>query len=51
MANELDPMDLKPILTLHIDCYSNRKIGCAFGISRNTVNTYMLLFAGQPILI
>ncbi len=27
MANTLDPMDLKQILTLQIDGYSNRKIG------------------------
>lgn len=25
MANKLDPMDLKQILTLHLDGYSNRK--------------------------
>ena len=27
MANTLDPMDLKQIITLHLDGYSNRKIG------------------------
>lgn len=47
MANKLDPMDLKQILTLHIDGYSNRQIGSVLGISRNTVNTYMQLFAGS----
>ncbi|WP_200859601.1 LuxR C-terminal-related transcriptional regulator, partial [Sphingobacterium paucimobilis] len=47
MANKLDPMDLKQILTLHLDGYSNRKIGSVLGISRNTVNTYMQLFAGS----
>ena len=47
MANKLDPMDLKQILTLHMDGYSNRKIGSVLGISRNTVNTYMQLFAGS----
>ncbi|WP_367331263.1 sigma factor-like helix-turn-helix DNA-binding protein [Sphingobacterium multivorum] len=40
-------MDLKQILTLHLDDYSNRKIGSVLGISRNTVNTYMQLFAGS----
>ncbi|SDM21155.1 LuxR C-terminal-related transcriptional regulator [Kriegella aquimaris] len=47
MANTLDPMDLKHIITLHLDGYSNRKIGTALGISRNTVNTYMGLFKGS----
>lgn len=47
MANKLDPMDLKQILTLHLEGYSNRKIGSVLGISRNTVNTYMQLFAGS----
>lgn len=44
MANKLDPMDLKQIITLHLNGYSNRKIGSALGISRNTVNTYMKRF-------
>lgn len=44
MANTLDPMDLKQIITLHLDGYSNRKIGTTLGISRNTVNSYMKLF-------
>ncbi len=39
MANTLDPMDLKQIITLHLDGYSNRNIGTSLGISRNTVNT------------
>lgn len=47
MANTLDPMDLKQIITLHLDGYSNRKIGTALGISCNTVNTYMGLFKGS----
>lgn len=47
MANKLDPMDLKQILILHLEGYSNRKIGSVLGISRNTVNTYMQLFAGH----
>jgi len=43
MANTLDPMDLKQIITLHKDGLSNRKIGKTLGISRNTVNTYVSL--------
>jgi len=44
MANTLDPMYLKQIITLHLDGLSNRKIGTTLGISRNTVNSYMRLF-------
>lgn len=44
MANKLDPMDLKQIITLHLDGASNRRIASVLGISRNTVNTYMKLF-------
>ena len=44
MANKLDPMDLKQIITLHLDGLSNRKIGVLLGISRNTINNYMQLF-------
>jgi len=44
MANTLDPMGLKQIISLHIDGFSNRKIGATLGISRNTVNNYMRLF-------
>lgn len=44
MANTLDPMDLKQILSLHLDGISNRKIGLALSISRNTVNGYLRLF-------
>ncbi|UKY81810.1 IS21 family transposase [Elizabethkingia anophelis] len=40
MANTLDPMDIKQILTLHLDGYSNRQIASTLGISRNTVNSY-----------
>ncbi|SEN66516.1 Homeodomain-like domain-containing protein, partial [bacterium A37T11] len=47
MANILDPMDLKQIITLHLDGVSNRRIGSILGISRNTVNTYMQLFAAS----
>lgn len=44
MANTLDPMDLKQIISLHIDGITNRQIGSTLGISRNTVNDYMKLF-------
>lgn len=45
MANTLDLMDIKQIISLHLDGYSNRKIGQTLNISRNTVNTYMRLFS------
>lgn len=41
MANTLDPMDIKQILTLHTDGLSNRRIADMLGISRNTVNQYI----------
>ena len=44
MANKLDPMDLKQIITLHLEGLSNRKMSAVLGISRNTINTYMQLF-------
>jgi len=44
MANILDLMDLKQILTLHIDGISNRKISEIIGIHRNTINAYVQLF-------
>ncbi len=44
MANTLDPMDLKQLITLHLDGLSNRKIEQVLGINRNTVNRYMKLF-------
>lgn len=49
MANKLDPMDLKQIITLHLDGASNRRIASVLGISRNTVNTYMKLL--DPVTI
>lgn len=49
MANLLDPMDLKQIITLHLDGTSNRRIGSILGISRNTVNTYMQMFEASGI--
>lgn len=47
MANTLDPMDLKQIITLQLDNTSNRRIGSLLGISRNTVNTYTQLFSAS----
>jgi transposase len=44
MANKLDPMDLKQIISLHLDGFSNRNIASTLGVSRNTVNNYMKLF-------
>ena len=44
MAHTLDPMDLKQIITLHLDGLSNRQIGEVLNISRNTVNGYIKLF-------
>ncbi|PWD98236.1 IS21 family transposase [Marinilabilia rubra] len=44
MANTLDLMDLKQILTLHLDGLSSRKIGDMLGIHRNTINRYVQLF-------
>ncbi len=44
MANKLDPMDLKQMLSLHLDGYSNRKIATTLGFSRNTVNHYFQRF-------
>ncbi|WP_367209595.1 hypothetical protein [Sphingobacterium sp. R2] len=41
MATKLDPRELKQVITLHLDCDSNRKIGSALSIFRNTVNTYI----------
>lgn len=41
MANKLDPMDIRQILSLLNDGFSNRKIGSILGVSRNTVNSYV----------
>ena len=44
MANKLDPMDIKQILVLVKDGFSNRKTGTTLGISSNTVNAYLQQF-------
>jgi len=49
MAKKLDPMDLKQIISLRIDGFSNRDIGKTLGVSRNTVNEYMKLFEACDI--
>ena len=41
MANKLDPMDIRQILSLLNDGFSSRKIGSTLGVSRNTVNSYV----------
>ena len=35
MAKKLDPMDLKQIISLHLDGLSNREISKTLGIGRN----------------
>jgi len=51
MANKLDPMDLKQIITLHLEGMSNRQVGKQLGIGRNTVNHYIRqLEASQRLL-
>ena len=49
MANKLDPMDLKQIISLHLDGFSNRKIGATLGINRNTINHYMQQFKSSSL--
>lgn len=49
MAKKLDPMDLKQIITLHLDGFSNREIAKTLSISRNTINLYMNQFIGTGI--
>jgi len=49
MANTLDPMDLKQIITLHLDGLSNRQISKTLGIGRNCINGYMTLFKASEL--
>ena len=44
MAKKLDPMDLKQIITLHLDGLSNRSISKTLGIGRNAINGYLQMF-------
>lgn len=48
MANPLDPMDLKQIITFKQQGYSNRKIAEMLQFSRNTLNTYIKKFEASP---
>ena len=49
MANTLDPMDLKQIITLHLDGLSNRQISKTLGIGSNCINGYMALFKASKL--
>lgn len=49
MAHQLDPMDLKQIITLQLKGQSNRQIASLLRISRNTVNRYTKLFAASGL--
>lgn len=49
MARKLDHMDLKQIISLHLDELSNRQIAKTLGLSRNTVNEYMTLFKSSEV--
>jgi transposase len=51
MAYKLDPMDLKQILSLHLDGYSNRQLAKTLNIGRNTVNSYFKLFKACDVPI
>jgi len=51
MARKLDYMDLKQIISLHLDGLSNRKIAKTLSLSRNTVNVYMALFKASEVPI
>ena len=44
MAKKLDPMDLKQIINLHLNGFSNRGISKTLGIGRNTINSYLQMF-------
>jgi len=49
MANQLDIMDLKQIINLHLDGTSNRKISRTLGLHRNTVNEYIRSFKSSDL--
>ncbi len=49
MSKKLDPMDLKQIISLHLDGYSNRQISDTLSISRNTINCYMQQFGSSQL--
>lgn len=49
MANQLDVMDLKQIIHLHLDGVSNRQIAQILSVNRNTVNHYLRLFKSSDL--
>jgi hypothetical protein len=49
MAHTLDPMDLRQIIRLHLEGFSNRKIAKTLGIGRNCINHYLGLFTGSEV--
>ena len=49
MAKKLDHMDLKQIIRLHLEGFSNREIAKTLSIGRNTVNEYMRLFKASDV--
>jgi biotin operon repressor len=51
MANKLDPVDLKQLLSLHSEGISNRQIGDLLEISRNTVNNYIKLIKASDYTV
>lgn len=51
MSNKLDFMDLKQIITLHLDGFSNRSISTTLGLGRNTVNGYLQQFKASRLPI
>jgi len=49
MSKTLDPMDIKQIISLHIDGLSNRKVANTLGIGRNTINRYLQLMKSSEV--
>ncbi|MBL4861411.1 MAG: IS21 family transposase [Crocinitomicaceae bacterium] len=49
MARKLDQMDLKQIISLHLEGISNRGISDMLSLGRNTVNNYMALFKASEV--
>jgi len=49
MAHKVDTMDLKQLITLHLDGVSNRQIATLLSLNRNTVNHYMRLFKASDL--
>ena len=49
MANVLDSMDIKQIITLQLKGQSNRKIAKLLSVSRNTVNKYTQFISATDV--